>query len=144
MFRHFNRFLLDELHILNQQDNHLQHRHNRVLGTKDHTRQCTLDWVHRQFAHDTPDPNIAINTLTDPERDKFNFLLNCTHAVYTARVSHYNEQWTYARDHLAPTPWLDHAIITNDSQPPNLAAWRDPQYIPDVDSAAWITWTVHR
>mgnify|MGYP000131295298 CR=1 FL=1 len=144
MFCHFNTFLLDELHILNQQDNHLQQWHNCVLGTEDHIRRCTLDWVHRQFAHNTPNPNIAIDTLTDPERDKFNFLLNWAHAVYTARVSHYNERWTYARDHLAPTPWLNHAIITNNSHPPNLPAWTEPQYILDVDWAAWITWTEHR
>ncbi len=100
--------------------------------------------MHQQFAHNTPDPNIAIDTLTDLERYKFNFLLNWAHAVYTSRVSHYNEQWTHACNHQAPTPWLDHAIIIDNSQPPNLAAWREPRHIPDVDWAAWITWTEHR
>ncbi len=113
LFRHFNTFLLNELHILNQQDAHLLHLHNQVLGTKDHTQQCTLEWVHWQFARKIPNPNITINTLTDPERDKFNYLLNWAHAVYTIRVSYYNDRWTYAQGHHAATPWLDHAIITD-------------------------------
>ncbi len=92
-----------------------------------------------QFTQTTPDPDIAIDTLTDPELNELNYLLNWAHAVYTARVSYYNKRWAYAQQHHTATPWLDHAIISANDIHPNLHHWEEPQFLPDIDLAAWVT-----
>ncbi len=141
MHRHFNDFLEQELHILYQQEDHLRHWHHRVLGAADHNRRCTLEWVTRQFMHNTPDPTLTVDSLTDIEQEHFNHLLNCAHATYCTRVSYYNDRWSYARDRDAATPWLDHDVRTNRTQPPELDNGVDPTMVPTIDWAAWISWT---
>ncbi len=83
MFCHFNAFIDQELQILHQQEAHLCHWHKCFLGTNDHFRRCTLEWVAQQFARETPNPNITIDSITGAEHDHFNHLLNWAHTVYT-------------------------------------------------------------
>ncbi len=56
MFRHFKAFLYQELQILHQQDAHLHHWHNRILGTDDHICRCNLNGLLDNFHKKSPIP----------------------------------------------------------------------------------------
>ncbi len=92
MFPHFNRFLLYELHLLNQEDANLLEWHNCILGLVDHNH-CTLEWVSCQFQSSAPNPTITVETLTDCERFHFDFLLTWAYSVWIARYNFYHKRW---------------------------------------------------
>ncbi len=76
----------------------------------------------------------------DKERTHFNYLLNWAQAVYTARISYYNDHWTYAQAHHSATPWLDHDTTWD---PDRLPKFTEPNFLLSVDWATWIAWTEH-
>ncbi len=145
MFQYFNCFLLSELHLLNQEDASLHEWHNCTLGTTDHNRRCTLEWVSRQFQSYAPDPTITIDTLTDSERFHFNLLLTWAYSVWIAQYGFYHKGWEYARAKDAPTWWLDYTTnLLEDDWGTKLPIWYKPPQIPTIAWATWITWTESR
>ncbi len=92
MFQHFNRFLLSELQLLNQEVTNLLKWHNCILGSMDHARHCTLERVSRQFQSSAPDLTIMVETLTDRKRFHFDFPLTWAYSVWIAQHEYYHKR----------------------------------------------------
>ncbi len=139
MIWHFNRFLLSKLHLLNREDANLLEWHNRILGSDNHNRHCTLEWVSQQFQLTTLDPTITVDTLMDRKRHHFDYLLTWAYAVWMAPYDHYQKRWKYARTKNAPTStwWLVFSTNSQEDGWLQFPIWHEPSPPPFLGQHGW-------